>query len=177
MTRTQVHQLVVVLLLILFVGVLLLSNKTPEPGGAVVTLPPPGESAEAPAGTPEPQQAVVPAAPPDLEIIPRDVFLLPTLLVQQLQQTEQEAQQTELERLRKLKTSQTETVFAQKSEITDLKLQGIFWGSSNPMAIINRKIVSVGDQVEDAEVQAITKESVTLSRNGQEFELKPEVLR
>ena len=176
MTRTQVQQLVVVLLLILFVGVFLLSNKTPEPGGAVVTLPPPGESAQAPARTPEPPAAVVPAASPDLSI-PRDVFLLPTLLVQRLQQREQEAQQAELERLQKQQASQTKTVAVQQIKITDLQLQGIFWGSSNPEAIINRKIVSVGDQVEDAEVEAITKESVTLSRNGQEFELKPEVLR
>ena len=176
MTRTQVQQLVAVLLLVLFVGVFFLSNKTPEPGGgAVVTLPPPGESAQTPAGTPEPPAAVVPAALPDLEI-PRDVFLLPTLLVQQLQRREQEEQQTELERLQQ-QTSKIKPVAAQQIGITNLELQGIFWGSSNPQAIINRKIVSVGDQVEDAEVAAITKESVTLSRNGQEFELKPEVLR
>lgn len=172
MTRTQVQQLVVVLLLILFVGVFLLSNKTPEPGGALVTLPPP----EAPAITPELPSVVVPATPPDLEI-PRDVFLPPALLVQRLQQREQEEQQAELERLQRQQVSETKTVPAPEINRADLKLQGIFWGISNPQAIINRKIVSVGDQVEDAEVEAITKESVTLSRNGQEFELKPEVLR
>ncbi len=177
MTRTQIQQLVVGLLLILFVGVfLLLRNKTPEPDGAVMTLPPPGETREAPARTLEPPPAVVPAAPLDLSI-PRDVFLLPTLLVQQLQQREQGAQQLEQERIQQRQAAQTKTVAPQEIKVTDLKLQGIFWGSSNPQAIINRKIVSVGDQVEDAEVEAITKESVTLSRNGQEFELKPEVLR
>lgn len=176
MTRTQVQQRVVVLLLILFVGVFLLSNKTPEPDGAVATLPPPGESAQTPAGAPEPPAAAVPAASPDLSI-PRDLFLLPTLLVQRLQQREQEAQLLEQQRIQQQKTSEIKPVAAEQIQVADLKLQGIFWGSSNPQAIINRKIVSVGDQVEDAEVEAITKESVTLSRNGQEFEIKPEVLR
>ncbi|MDO8730408.1 MAG: hypothetical protein Q7J69_04405 [Candidatus Omnitrophota bacterium] len=176
MTRTQVQQLVVVLLLILFVGVFLLSNKPPEPGGTVVTPPPPGESAQAPAERSEPPAAVVPAVLPDLSI-PRDIFLLPALLIQRLQQRDQAEQQAELDRLQQQQASQVKPVVLQQITITDLQLQGIFWGSANPQAIINRKIVSVGDQVEGAEVEAITKESVTLSRDGQEFELKPEVLR
>lgn len=176
MTKTQTQQLVVIVLFILFVGVFLLSNKTPEPNGAVVTLPPPGESGETPAGTPEPPAAVVPAVPADLSI-PRDVFLLPALLLERLQWREQETQQEEEERLRKQQDSQIKTVSAEQIGITDLTLQGVFWGPSAPQAIINRKIVSVGDQVENAEVEAINKESVTLSRNGQEFELKPEVVR
>ena len=160
MTRTQIQQLVVAGLLILFVWVFWLSNKTPEPGGAVVTF--------SPAETPEPPPAVVPDAPLDLSI-PRDVFLPPALLVQRLQQAD-------LERIQRQQAPQPVAAPPQIST-TDLKLQGIFWGNSNPQAIINRKIVSVGDQVEDAEVEAITQESVTLSRNGEKLELKLEVFR
>lgn len=176
MTRTQIQQLVVFLLLILFIGVFMLNNQTSGPGGAAVTLPPAGESAQAPAGEPKPPAAVVPDALPDLSV-PRDIFLLPALLLQRLQQKDQEEQQAELDRLQQQQAAQTRPAAAEQITITDLELQGIFWGSANPQAIINRKILSVGDQVEGAEVQAITKESVTLSRDGQEFELKPEVLR
>lgn len=176
MTRTQIQQLVVVLLLILFIGVLMLSSKTPGPGGAVVTLPPAEKSAQAPAGEPKPPAAVVPDALPDLSI-PRDIFLLPALLIQRLQQREKEEQQAELDRFQQQQAARTRPVPAEQITITNLELQGIFWGSANPQAIINRQILSVGDQVEGARVQAITKESVLLSRDGQEFELKPKVLR
>lgn len=170
MTKNQIQQLVVAMLLVLFVGVLWLSNKNPEPGGAVVTFSP---TERTPAKTPEPPPAVVPAAPLDLSI-PRDVFLPPALLIQRVQQADLERiQQQQQQQASQVKAVAT----APQISITDLELQGIFWGSSNPQAIINRKIVSVGDQVEDAEVEAITKESVTLSRNGEKFELKLEAFR
>ena len=169
MTKTQIQQLVVAGLLILFVWVFWLSNKTPEPGGTAVTFSPAGR---APAETPEPPPDLVPGVPLDLSI-PRDVFLPPSLLVERVQQADLERIQQQQQR-----TVQTKTeAAAPEVKTTDLKLQGIFWGNSNPQAIINRKIVSVGDQVEDAEVETITKESVTLSRNGEKLELKLEVLR
>ena len=58
-------------------------------------------------------------------------------------------------------------------EFSSLELQGIFWGAGKPQVIINRKILSVGDTIDGAEVTAITKEVVTLTHGGQELELKP----
>lgn len=165
MTRTQMQQLVVILLLGLFVGVFLLSKKGPEPGRAAVSTP----AGRAPAKPPVPPPEAVPVVPPDLSI-PRDIFLLPPLLVERLKQRAKKEKKEE-------KPPGFEPLPAQPLEIPDLELQGIFWGASNPQAIINRQIVSVGDRVEEAEVEAITKESVTLSLNGQKFELKPEIFR
>jgi hypothetical protein len=173
MTRTQIQQLVAVLLLILFVGVFLLSKKAPEPGSGVAPTPIPDGTAPVPPGQAEPP-AAVPASAPDLSI-PRDVFLLPKALLQRLQQREQGA--IDLENQKKQLLSQTEVVPAQQIGITDLELQGIFWNVSNPQAIINRQIVSVGDRIDSAEVEAITKEGVILSLNGQRFNLKPETFR
>ncbi len=174
MTRTQIQQLVVVLLLVLFVGVFLLSKKAPEPGSGVTPAPVPDGTAPAAASQAEPPPTVVPASAPDLSI-PRDVFLLPAALLQRLQQREQEA--IDLENKKKLDFSPTEVVPAEQIGITDLELQGIFWNISNPQAIINRQIVSVGDSVDSAEVEAITQEGVILSLNGQKFNLKPETFR
>lgn len=177
MTRTQVQQWVVVLLLILFVGVFLLNKKIPEPGGAAV----PASSGAAPAGKPPGiAQPAVPAvaapAAPDLSI-PRDIFLLPTLLIQRLRQREQETLQFQQQKLQQAQADRTPAALAQQVGVTDLALQGIFWGVANPQAIINRQIVSVGDRIENAEVEAISRDSVVLMRDGQRFELKPALFR
>ncbi len=172
MTRTQIQQLVAVLFLILFVGVFLINKKAPESGSVTPS----------PSGTPErainPEEPAAPASQvsaPDLSI-PRDVFLLPTLLLQRLQQRQREnlelAQQKALE-----KNPKQEALSAQQVGITDLELQGIFWGVAKPQAIINRQIVSVGDRVGTAEVESITPDSVILLLAGQRIKLKPETFR
>jgi hypothetical protein len=52
-----------------------------------------------------------------------------------------------------------------------LKVQGIIWGVKTPQAIINDKVLTVGDLVEGAEILNIDKKGVTLSFNGAIFDL------
>ena len=47
-----------------------------------------------------------------------------------------------------------------------LKVQGIFFRTKNPAAVINAKTVFIGDQVSNAKVVAITTDSVTVEFNG-----------
>jgi len=47
-----------------------------------------------------------------------------------------------------------------------LKVQGIFFRTKNPAAVINAKTVFIGDQVSNAKVVAITTDSVTIEFNG-----------
>jgi hypothetical protein len=47
------------------------------------------------------------------------------------------------------------------------KLQGIYWRPSKPSAVVNGKIVHVGDRIKNASVTAIDQESVTLKVDGQ----------
>jgi len=47
------------------------------------------------------------------------------------------------------------------------KLQGIFYRSASPSAMVNGKSVFVGDRVSGAKVRAIDRESVTLEFEGQ----------
>jgi len=172
MTRTQIQQLVVALFLILFVGVFLINKKAPESGSVT---PNPSRTPETAVNPAEPAAPAPQAPAPDLSI-PRDVFLLPALLLQRLQQREREhlelEQQRALERIPK-----PEALSAQQAGITDLELQGIFWGVAKPQAIINRQIVSVGDRVDAAEVESITQDSVILLLDGRKIELKPETFR
>jgi len=54
----------------------------------------------------------------------------------------------------------------------DLKLVGITWDKVCPMAIINNKVVEVGDSVAGNLVIQINKSSVVLNDGSRDFELK-----
>ena len=53
------------------------------------------------------------------------------------------------------------------TKATALKLQGVFFRTANPSAMVNGKTVFVGSRVSGATVKAITRESVTLEADGQ----------
>jgi predicted HAD superfamily phosphohydrolase len=52
-----------------------------------------------------------------------------------------------------------------------LSIQGLVWGGVLPEAIINNKIVKVGDTIENARIIDINKEGVTIFFNGQQYTL------
>jgi hypothetical protein len=49
-----------------------------------------------------------------------------------------------------------------------ITIQGIIWGGNLPQAIINDRVVKIGDTVEGVPIIDISKEGVTLFYNGQE---------
>jgi len=52
-----------------------------------------------------------------------------------------------------------------------LTVQGIIWGGRFPQAIINNKVVKVGDTIEGARVISIDKEGITLLFEGMQYNL------
>jgi len=50
-------------------------------------------------------------------------------------------------------------------------LQGLVWGGDFPQAIINNKMVKIGDTIEGVEVVAIGKEGVTLVYANKKYNL------
>lgn len=50
-----------------------------------------------------------------------------------------------------------------KVDFSDVKVQGIIWGTKMPQAIIDNKVYIVGDKIKDAEIVSIDKEGVNLS--------------
>ena len=52
-----------------------------------------------------------------------------------------------------------------------MQVQGIFWGGKFPQAIINDKIVKVGETIEGAQVVAIEKDLVTVFFGDKKFDL------
>ena len=71
----------------------------------------------------------------------------------------------------KEKPEEQEQVTEEKVEevpLPDLKIQGIVWGGSLPQAIINNKVVRVGDTIEEVRITDINKSGVTVFfKNGQ----------
>ena len=57
---------------------------------------------------------------------------------------------------------------------SELKLQGIMWDDKTPKALINNKIVKIGDKIDVIKVVDIKRESVILNDGTGDFELKLE---
>lgn len=55
--------------------------------------------------------------------------------------------------------------------LPSLTIQGIVWGGALTQAIINNKVLKVGDTVEEARIININKEGVTVLFGGQQYNL------
>ncbi len=57
------------------------------------------------------------------------------------------------------------------TEVTapSLKIKGVFWGGDFPQAIINDKVVKVGDTIEGAQILSIDKNSVSVFFVNRQF--------
>jgi len=162
MTRSQVQQAAVILLLLIFIGVWTLTRRGALPGAAVST-----PAASSRPAAPEPPPRLEEERPPAGEpAFVRDIFQLPSLLFQRIREREAELRRAQ-------EPPPPEPVIQEPVVLPEWELQGIFWGGAQPQALINRKILSVGDKIEEAEVVSITKERVVLSFHGQEVILEP----
>ena len=56
-------------------------------------------------------------------------------------------------------------------KLPELVVNGLVWGGSNPQAVINGKLYSVGEAVEGATLTAIAADGVTLEFQGQIIQL------
>lgn len=52
-----------------------------------------------------------------------------------------------------------------------LTIQGIIWGGRFPQAIINNKVVRIGDVLEEAEITDISKDGVIITFKNRQFNL------
>ena len=59
----------------------------------------------------------------------------------------------------------------EEKSLPELTVQGIIWGSNLPQAIVNNKVVKVGDSLESVDIVAINKEGVTVLFAGVEHKL------
>ncbi len=63
--------------------------------------------------------------------------------------------------------------FATDSNPPDLSVSGLVWGSDRPTAIINDKVIRLGEEINGAKVIEISKIGVTVLYNGKLYEIKP----
>ena len=166
MSKTQIQQIVVVLLLVAFVGFWTVTGGDNKKG-------PRGIPASAPRGSallpkrPAPVQVQAPAW--DLTIA-RNPFQLPAAIQGTLDQKERVRQLALLQR-------PTEPEAAPEPEMLvpvvapPLRVQGLMLTKGKPQAIVNRKVLSVGDVIEEAKILAITLDSITVLYHEKEFTL------
>lgn len=56
-----------------------------------------------------------------------------------------------------------------QESLPSLNVQGVIWGGSLPQAIINNKVVKIGDTQEGARIVDISKNGVTVFFNGRKY--------
>jgi len=59
-----------------------------------------------------------------------------------------------------------------KTILNGIKLEGIVWDKSRPMAVVNGKIVNPGDKIAGAEIVGITENKVIFRIGGRDIGLK-----
>ena len=64
-----------------------------------------------------------------------------------------------------------EEVPVEKKPLPALKIQGMVWGGDFPQAIINNKVVKIGDTIEGASIVQINKEGVVILFEKQKYSL------
>jgi len=82
--------------------------------------------------------------------------------------------QTYIIKEKKVKTPQTQaptTLSKPEINFTELKVEGIIWGTKIPQAIINGKVYIVGDKINDAKIISIDQKGVNLSSAAGIFNL------
>lgn len=60
-------------------------------------------------------------------------------------------------------------------KLPEFTVQGLVWGQTAPQAIINNKVVSIGDTIDDAKVIDISKEGVRLLYQNDIILIKPQI--
>ena len=59
----------------------------------------------------------------------------------------------------------------QKVPLPPLELQGVLWGTARPQAIINRRILSVGETIDGVTLTAVDAEGITVAFQDREFRM------
>jgi len=57
----------------------------------------------------------------------------------------------------------------------ELSVQGLVWGKVQPQAIVNNKVVTIGDTIEEAKIVEINKNGISILYKGKIFSMKPSV--
>lgn len=85
---------------------------------------------------------------------------------------QEERMQTEAEKRKKEKENlQTGQMPAAVKPLPSLQVQGIIWGSSLPQAIINNKVLKIGETIEEVQIMDIAKDKVTVFFENQQYNL------
>jgi len=66
---------------------------------------------------------------------------------------------------------------AEKKPLPSLVVQGLIWGGNFPQAIVDNKVVKIGDTVGGARITDISKNGVTVFLEGREYNLSSPAMK
>ncbi|MBI1991918.1 MAG: hypothetical protein HYS71_01590 [Candidatus Omnitrophica bacterium] len=163
MSKSQIQQITVVVLLAVFAVVWTMTRRSSAPTQAPA---PPWREAQAPskpASGPAPKEEPLPSTG-----VARDLFRPPPELLKTIRRKEELAR--EEEKLAEERRRREQPVRESAINPPPLQLQGILWGSSTgPRAIVNRQILRVGQSIEEAQIIAIEKDGIRILYQEREF--------
>ncbi|MBI1953788.1 MAG: hypothetical protein HYS41_06675 [Candidatus Omnitrophica bacterium] len=163
MSKSQIQQITVVILLVVFALVWTMTRRSPAP--TQLPTPPPREvqAPSKPASGPVRKDEPLPPA-----VVTRDLFSPPSELLKTIRRKEELAR--EEERLAEEKNRREQPVSESVITPPPLQLQGILWGgATGPRAIVNRHILRVGQFIEEAKIVAIEKNGIRILYQEKEF--------
>jgi len=67
------------------------------------------------------------------------------------------------------RTRTTDRPKAEKVAPPDFTIYGLIWNTDLPQAIVNERVVKIGDVINEAEILNITKEGITIKYRNEEF--------
>jgi hypothetical protein len=71
----------------------------------------------------------------------------------------------------------TETGPNEKFDYSSLKVSGLVWGAEKPRAIIDEKVVGIGDTIKEAKILNISKEGILFNYRGKQYLMEREGTR
>ncbi len=70
------------------------------------------------------------------------------------------------------KTLKPESIAKQRPDVSEppsVTINGLVWNTRRPQAIVNKKVVAIGDTVDDFTIASITKAGIDIVYNGETF--------
>ena len=162
MNKSQIQQITVLVLLVVFALVWTMTRRPPLPAPSTLAQPQPS--------TPSPaaRDQTLEEPPAESATVGRDLFKPPSGLLETIRRKEERV--LEEERLAEERRRGQQEAEEAAVALPPLDLQGVIWGDpKQPRALVNRQILRVGQSIEGVQILRIARDGIQVLYEGKEF--------